>query len=105
MNGEHVSEDDDDTCTDDDCPGPCDALAKGSDSDDHQLIAQGDPPLTFDDAFSADVELMKAMGLPLGFCGRAGVQVQEVVYSLQVSNMSSFVIIASGAIYTLTDTQ
>ena len=82
--GENVSEDDDNTSSDEDSPQSCDSVADAGESDVIKLTVdiKGDSPLTFDDAFSADVELMKAMGLPLGFRGSKGHagEMQEVVY-------------------------
>ena len=82
MNGEHLSEDDD-VSSDDGSPKSGGSVGSDDgDSDDNKLVGQRSPPAPFDDVFSAEVELMKAMGLPLGFSGYRGtmVAIHEVGY-------------------------
>ena len=91
VNGERLSEDDDDS-SDNGSPKSGGSVGSDRDSDDNKLVGQRDPPVAFDDAFSADVELMKAMGLPLGFSGfRSNMGPgQEVMCSARVLCKTSY---------------
>ena len=95
MNGEYLSEDDDGS-SDDDSPMSGGSVGDDDgDSDDNKLVGQRSPPAPFDDALSAEVELMKAMGLPLGFSGYRGtmVAIHEVGYPVLLKTSSSSFII------------